>query len=57
MLRSVRPVIHNYCDVAAFLPPQVPITLYFMTHAYFCFYHAVSNVLIRRVGRGRGVRV
>ena len=28
---------------------QVPITLYFMTHAYFCFYHAVSNVLIRRL--------
>jgi len=27
---------------------QVPITLYFMTHAYFCFYHALSNVCIRR---------
>lgn len=21
-----------------------------MTHAYFCFYHAVSNVVLRRVG-------
>lgn len=31
---------------------QVPITLYFMTHAYFCFYHAMSNMLIRRVRRG-----
>lgn len=32
------------------LPPplQVPITLYFMTHAYFCLYHALSNLLIRR---------
>ena len=28
---------------------QVPITLYFMTHAYFCFYHALSNVVLRRV--------
>ncbi|KAI3423819.1 hypothetical protein D9Q98_009655 [Chlorella vulgaris] len=28
---------------------QVPITLYFMTHAYFCLYHALSNLLIRRV--------
>ena len=28
----------------------MPITLYFMTHAYFCFYHAVSNVLMRRLG-------
>ena len=33
-------------------PPcwQVPIPLYFMTHAYFCFYHALSNVMMRRVG-------
>lgn len=28
---------------------DVPITLYFMTHAYFCLYHGISNVLIRRV--------
>ena len=28
---------------------QVPITLYFMTHAYFCFYHALSNVVLRRM--------
>jgi len=28
---------------------EVPICLYFMTHAYFCFYHALSNVLLRRV--------
>jgi hypothetical protein len=28
---------------------QVPITLYFMTHAYFCLYHAISNLLIRRM--------
>lgn len=28
---------------------QVPITLYFMTHAYFCLYHALANILIRRV--------
>ena len=26
---------------------QVPIPLYFMTHAYFCFYHAISNVAMR----------
>lgn len=30
---------------------NVPITLYFMTHAYFCFYHALANVCLRRVGR------
>lgn len=28
---------------------QVPITLYLMTHAYFCLYHALANLLIRRV--------
>jgi hypothetical protein len=26
----------------------VPINLYFMTHAYFCFYHTLSNICIRR---------
>lgn len=30
---------------------QVPIPLYLMTHAYFCFYHAVSNYCIRRTRR------
>jgi len=29
---------------------DVPITLYFMTQAYFCFYHALSNIIIRSVG-------
>ena len=29
-------------------PQQVPITLYFMTHAYFALYHALANVLIRK---------
>lgn len=29
-------------------PMQVPITLYFMTHAYFNLYHTISNLLIRR---------
>lgn len=28
---------------------QVPIALYFMTHAYFCFYHALANVCLRRM--------
>ena len=28
---------------------DVPITLYLMTHAYFVFYHAISNMCIRRV--------
>ena len=27
---------------------QVPIALYLMTHAYFCFYHALANVCLRR---------
>lgn len=38
----------NCCFPPLPLPLQVPITLYFMTHAYFCLYHALSNVLIRR---------
>lgn len=29
----------------------MPITLYFMTHAYFCFYHVLSNLCIRRARR------
>ena len=36
---------------------QVPIPLYLMTHAYFCFYHAVSNVALRatrHLTAGRG---
>ena len=32
-------------------PAQVPLPLYFMTHAYFCFYHALANVVLRRVRR------
>jgi|TARA_B110000977_G_scaffold191789_1_gene264387 cycloeucalenol cycloisomerase len=28
---------------------DVPIALYFMTHAYFMFYHVLSNVALRRV--------
>ena len=28
---------------------DVPLVMYLMTHAYFCFYHALSNVLLRRV--------
>jgi hypothetical protein len=27
---------------------QVPIVMFLLTHAYFCLYHALSNVLIRR---------
>lgn len=29
----------------------MPICLYLMTHAYFNFYHTISNLLIRRVRR------
>lgn len=28
---------------------DVPIPLYFMTHAYFCFYHTISNICLRVV--------
>ena len=28
---------------------NVPITLFLMTHAYFCLYHTISNFMIRRV--------
>jgi len=28
---------------------QVPFFLYLVTHAYFCFYHTLTNVLLRRV--------
>ena len=30
---------------------QVPVPLYFMTHAYFAFYHVVANYCIRRARR------
>jgi len=33
---------------------DVPICLYLMTHAYFCFYHALSNVLLRRMRNAFG---
>ena len=33
---------------------DVPITLYLMTHSYFVFYHALSNMVIRRVRRAVG---
>lgn len=47
------------CDATPPPPPvclQVPITLYFMTHAYFCLYHALSNMLIRRVRHALAAR-
>ncbi|GJP48372.1 hypothetical protein CLOM_g7667 [Closterium sp. NIES-68] len=28
---------------------DVPFALYLLTHAYFCFYHVISNVTIRRL--------
>ena len=27
----------------------MPFCLYLMTHAYFCFYHCLANVLLRRL--------
>jgi len=36
---------------------QVPINLYFMTHAYFCLYHTLSNYALRRLWRAFGNRV
>lgn len=47
-------ILLDDCQDSCFLLPswfQVPICLYFMTHAYFCFYHAFSNILIRRVSQ------
>uniref|UniRef100_A0A7S3R8E8 Cycloeucalenol cycloisomerase n=1 Tax=Dunaliella tertiolecta TaxID=3047 RepID=A0A7S3R8E8_DUNTE len=34
----------------------VPFCLYLMTQAYFCFYHAISNLLLRRVRTGLSKR-
>mmetsp|Transcript_26411 Transcript_26411/g.78431 ORF Transcript_26411/g.78431 Transcript_26411/m.78431 type:complete len:159 (-) Transcript_26411:275-751(-) len=31
---------------------DVPLVMFLMTHAYFCFYHALSNVMLRRVRTG-----
>lgn len=28
--------------------PQIPLVMYLLTHAYFCLYHALSNMVIRR---------
>lgn len=38
---------------------QIPLVMFMLTHAYFCLYHALSNVVIRRTlsfvrGRGAG---
>lgn len=36
---------------------QIPLVMFLLTHAYFCLYHALSNVVIRRtlwVARARG---
>lgn len=38
-------VVRALCGAA-----QVPLVMYLMTHAYFCFYHAISNLVLRRVG-------
>jgi hypothetical protein len=27
---------------------QIPAVMYLLTHAYFCLYHALSNLVIRR---------
>ena len=38
---------------------QIPIALFGITHAYFCLYHALSNLLIRRTlaeARARGFK-
>jgi hypothetical protein len=43
----VRCTMFHHVRYAA--PVQIPIVMYLMTHAYFCFYHAVSNMLLRRV--------
>lgn len=38
----------QYCILTRpLLSPQVPITLFLMTHAYFALYHSLANVLIR----------
>ena len=32
---------------------DVPIPMYLATHAYFCFYHSVTNMCLRRLRRSR----
>jgi cycloeucalenol cycloisomerase len=27
----------------------IPIVMYLMTHAYFNFYHVISNIMLRKV--------
>eukprot|EP00899_Mesostigma_viride_P025380 jgi/Mesvir1/6026/Mv00770-RA.1 len=33
----------------SYLLNRVPIPLYLLTHAYFCFYHSISNMTLRRL--------
>eukprot|EP00271_Cylindrocystis_brebissonii_P020078 TRINITY_DN6499_c0_g1_i1.p1 TRINITY_DN6499_c0_g1~~TRINITY_DN6499_c0_g1_i1.p1 ORF type:complete len:297 (-),score=31.71 TRINITY_DN6499_c0_g1_i1:214-1104(-) len=33
---------------------NVPIPLYLLTHAYFCFYHTLSNITLRRLRHALG---
>jgi cycloeucalenol cycloisomerase len=28
---------------------QIPLVMFLMTHAYFLFYHALANMVLRRV--------
>jgi hypothetical protein len=30
------------------VPMQIPIVMFLLTHAYFCFYHTISSMVIRR---------
>ena len=38
---------------------QIPLVMFGLTHAYFCLYHALSNVVIRRTltaARAKGAK-
>lgn len=35
---------------------DVPVSMFFATHAYFCFYHSLMNITIRRVHRTKFYR-
>jgi hypothetical protein len=33
---------------------QIPLVMFLMTHAYFLFYHALANLVLRRVRAAGG---
>ena len=45
-------VLHAHYTMPSYDLNGVPIPMFFATHFYFCFYHAIGNCVIRRIVTG-----